>query len=534
MHWSRGYVADIGYTAHFYREMAPSHLAFSALITGRSPGRALKPKRFLELGCGQGFGIALLAAANPHVNFEGYDFNPEHVAHANRIIRNAELTNIEVVERSFEEEAARGGSCDVDVLGFHGVLSWVSPESRDAIVSIARQRLQPDGLLYVSYNCQPGWAPLAPIRHLMREVHRRNPGQSDKQLTMGLDLLGELRNAGVGYFAANTGAGPHLENMLKHDKSYLAHEYFGADWYIPPFAAVADLLDDAKLSYIGSATITENLDQYAVPQALRETIAGIQDATLRETIRDYAMNKRFRRDIFARGRTPLTHAEHRAVLAQLKFVAVRPRDDFSFKFGGPLGNELNGVEDYYRPLADLLAERPTTIEEIRALPAFQKENLGTLLDCLALLLHSHQIAAILPGPPIDATPAQRFNQWITERLKIGRVYHSIAAPVIGSGIGVNDFDLLALSAVFDGRGEDPVRVAEHALDIFKGLDRRPTEDGQPIDDDKKAINFLIKELQPILEKKLPLWRRLGVVYEHQFTSFLISFFRHFSRGRHWP
>src|SRR5262249_46104728 len=32
---------------------------------GRSPGRALHPKRMLELGCGQAFGLSLLAAANP-------------------------------------------------------------------------------------------------------------------------------------------------------------------------------------------------------------------------------------------------------------------------------------------------------------------------------------------------------------------------------------------------------------------------------------------------------------------------------------
>ncbi|MCL6646441.1 MAG: alpha/beta hydrolase, partial [Dehalococcoidia bacterium] len=42
----------------------------------------------------------------------------------------------------------------------HGILSWVSKEARDAIVSLVRQRLQPDGLFYVSYNCMPGWAPI--------------------------------------------------------------------------------------------------------------------------------------------------------------------------------------------------------------------------------------------------------------------------------------------------------------------------------------------------------------------------------------
>ena len=45
MDWAKGYVADIGYTAGFYRETAPSHMAFAALTLGKSPGRALKPKR---------------------------------------------------------------------------------------------------------------------------------------------------------------------------------------------------------------------------------------------------------------------------------------------------------------------------------------------------------------------------------------------------------------------------------------------------------------------------------------------------------
>lgn len=76
MNWAQGYVADIGYTANFYRETAPNHISFAALSVGRSPGRAFRPKRMLELGFGQGFGLSLLAAANPDVTFEGHDFNP--------------------------------------------------------------------------------------------------------------------------------------------------------------------------------------------------------------------------------------------------------------------------------------------------------------------------------------------------------------------------------------------------------------------------------------------------------------------------
>ena len=146
----------------------PRALAFAALAAGRSPGRGLKPKRLLELGFGQGFGLGVLAAANPDVAFEGIDFNPEHVAHARRLVAAAGLENLAVSETSFEEAAARGGESDADVVALHGIFSWVAPRHAGRHrAGDLRQRLQPDGIAYVSYNSMPGWAPLAPIRQLM-------------------------------------------------------------------------------------------------------------------------------------------------------------------------------------------------------------------------------------------------------------------------------------------------------------------------------------------------------------------------------
>jgi SAM-dependent methyltransferase len=225
VNWTSGYVADIGYTAGFYRETAPIHMAFAALTVGRSPGRALHPTRMLELGFGQGFGLALLAAANPDVAFEGYDFNPEHVASARRLIEGAGLANVMVSETGFEEAAARGGDNDLDVIALHGIFSWVARPIQDAIVAIVRQRLQPDGLAYISYNCMPGWAPLAPIRQVMVEVKRRNPGRSERQLALALDFMARLKQGNAAYFAANPAAAQHVDAMLKLDRVYLAHEY---------------------------------------------------------------------------------------------------------------------------------------------------------------------------------------------------------------------------------------------------------------------------------------------------------------------
>jgi SAM-dependent methyltransferase len=505
--WAAGYVADVGYTTGFYPETAPSHMAFAALATGRAPGRALAPRRVLELGFGQGFGLALLAAANPDVAFEGYDFNPEHVAHARRLIAGAGLENLTVSETGFEEAAARGGDNDVDVIATHGILSWVARPIQDAIVDIVRQRLQPDGILYLSYNCMPGWAPVAPLRRMMLEVKRRNPGGSERQLARAFDLIGRLRQGNALYFAANPAAARHLDAMLRMDRSYLAHEYLDEQWDLFWFSDVAALLSEAKLTYVASATLAENLDTYAVPQELRALIRQIDDPVLRETTRDIAGNKWFRRDLFARGSAASNPVERRNLLSTLAFALVVPRRRVSLKFSCPLG-ELTAKDELYRPIVDRLAHGNARFDDLLALPAFGEERLGVLVDCLTLLVHSGQVLPVTGAPNADAQPAQRFNRMIVDSLRGGRSYHHLAAPVVRTGLAVPDFGLLALAALLEGKDDGPA-AARHALPILKSLGRWLVKGGRAIESDGEAEEFLAGQIGQVLQDYGPLWRRLG-------------------------
>ena len=111
--WHRGYFADTGYTHGYFREMAPSYLAWAALMQGVAvPTRDF---RYVDLGCGQGFGLILLAACHPDSQFIGVDFMPAHVAHARQLAREGgvdEHRAKEVIERmitvagTFRERAA--------------------------------------------------------------------------------------------------------------------------------------------------------------------------------------------------------------------------------------------------------------------------------------------------------------------------------------------------------------------------------------------------------------------------------------------
>jgi SAM-dependent methyltransferase len=507
---SGGYVADVAYTAGFYPETAPAHIAFGALCRRRSPGLAWRPRRVLELGFGQGFGLALLAAANPDAAFEGCDFNAEHVAHARGLIADAALDNVAVTRASFEEIAADGGDDDVDVAILHGVLSWINRAGQEAVVAIVRRRLRPRGIAYVSYNCMPGWAPLAPVRQLMLEVKRRNPGRSDRQLALALDLVTKLWQSNAGYFSLNPVAAHHVGTMLAMDRQYLAHEYLADHGEAPPFSAVAELMGRADLSYAASADLLHNLDQYAVPPSVLPLLVEIDDPVLNESVRDFAGNRRFRRDLFAHAAAELPADEHRRLLSGLSFALAVPRDRMGFKFLGPIG-ELTLKPEFHGAVADVLARGTACFDELLALPAFGGNATALLIDCLALLVSSGQALALVGTDDVDVRPAQRFNRMIVERARQGRPYGHLAAPLARTGVPVDEIGLLALAALFDGRNTEPAAAAPHILSMLAERGRPPRRGNQPIGDDADAIELLVERLTSIFERQVPLWRRLGVL-----------------------
>ncbi|MET0723574.1 MAG: class I SAM-dependent methyltransferase [Tardiphaga sp.] len=502
------YIRDIGYTAGFYPQTAPHWLAFAAIVAGRAPGAALRPKRVYELGMGQGFGLALLAAANPDVSFEGCDFNPDHVAQARRFIVEAKLPNMAVHEMSFADAAQAGAASDIDAAIAHGILSWVAPDVQRDVVAFLRRRLGGEGTAHVSYNCAVGWAPLAPIRSLFLEVRRRMEGGSQAQVTMALDWMQRLRRTHAPLFAANPAAARHFDSMLAEEPAYLAHEYLAEAAQPLNFSEVAALLGGAGLSYAASANLIENVDALGMPAAALPLLAQAEDPVLRETLRDFAVNRFFRRDLFSRADHPLTPGQQREALARFRFMLAVPRAQLRLDFHGPAG-PLTGAAGFYGPLADRMVDG-AGLDELAHLPAVADAPFERLLQALVLLVESRQVHLVPVADGIDVEPARRFNRMVVDAARRGVVYGHLASPVTGSGVAVSDLDLLALAAIADGAALDPEMIARRGLAIIAALGRRPMRDGVAIWDDVEAIEFLAEPMRHVVEHSLPLWQRLGI------------------------
>src|SRR6185369_5268903 len=119
-------------------------------------------------------------------------------------------------------------------------------------------------------------------------------GRSERQIALALELVNKLRQGGAAYYNANPVATQHVDQMMNQDRNYLTHEYLHENWHLFHFSDLAARMGEAKLTFVASATLTENLDGYAVPASLDPLIQQTDDPILRETLRDYACNKRFR------------------------------------------------------------------------------------------------------------------------------------------------------------------------------------------------------------------------------------------------
>jgi SAM-dependent methyltransferase len=508
-----GYVADVVYTLGFYRELAPSFLHLTSIVNGVTGLKLTQPLRYCELGCGRGYGTVLLAAANPDFEFVGIDFNPSHIAEARGLANRAEIPNVTFYEAGFGDAAQSADPklSNFDVIALHGVYSWVVPQVRGEIHQFIRDKLLAGGLVYNSYNTLPGWATAMPIQHLIMEQARRSPRDSVKVVEEAFTLLNALLQHKSAFVTQNPGVKIRLERMAKQDKGYLAHEFVNQGWEALYVTEAMANFADAKLTYIGSATLTENRTEFCVPKDLQEIVRSAPDAAMRELLKDYIVNKQFRRDIYIKGPQQLSPRDQRQQFIDLAFAAAWMNKDFPEKFQLPIG-EITPKKETYLALLQAIGTKVCTGGELFA--AGEKAGLREP-DTMLLLLLLVNAGVILPARPdhvrVDRGPSHRLNNVIMEMTRSGDTHRFFASPVLGSAIAAPFIDRIvgpdAVAQPF-GRDSDFARLAFERLEAAgQGLRR----DGQVLTKTPEAIGEIAKLVTEFRELRLPKWRNLGAI-----------------------
>lgn len=516
--WSAGYVSDIEYLPGFYREQSPAHLELSCLINGVEPPDLADGFDYCELGCGTGTTTALLAAANPGGRFHAVDFHPAHIARARSLARAAGLDNAAFHEASFEEIAAGDGPAlpRFDMVTLHGVYSWINAANRQAIVRFLNRTLKPGGLVYVSYNAQPGWTPMMPLQRLLHECAGLTHDRSDRQVAWALDFAEKLHAAGAGILGEIDAIRRLRGETRTQDDTdqlvYLAHEYLNGAWQPLYHVDVAREMAEAKLSFVGSATVFENYPDLALTPDQRSILDSIPVPALRETFKDYCVGRPFRRDLFVRGARRLSNAQRDERLRRLGMALIVPAGETRTAIKVPLGEaEMDAA--HYRPIFEALADRPRTVGELLDLPALNGARLSPV-EVAGMLVGSQQALPAAATGRSDAPPPAvlAFNRIQTgTAVQERRKSSSLASGLCRSGLHISMMEALLYDGLAAGLPPDLPPLLDHALARLLGGGERLVRDGVTLQGADESRAAVADSLSWCLEHSLPVWRKLGAV-----------------------
>ncbi len=456
--WADGYVVDVDYTHGFYPDLAPLNLAMAAVLAGRGAPDPQTPFTYLELGCGNGFSTALLAAAHPHARFWGNDFNPSHIHNARATAQAAGTDNVTFLEASFEA-MVDAELPEFDIIVMHGIWSWVSAANRHFIVELIQRRLKPGGLVYVSYNCQPGWAGVAPLRRLMKLGVNDTAAAASDRVAQALGFARTMRDAGAGYFAAFPQVGVVLDQMAEQDPIYLTHEYLNEQWWLFYQDEVAEALLPARLGYVAQARLIDGFDQFNFTAGQRAMMTA-SPTTAPEVVRDYMLNRRFRRDVYGLGVPVLRPAEVSRWVSGRRFALARLRAACPLKFKGMAG-EFDLTPHVFDAVLDALVAGPATMAGLVTMPGVAGLEARHVEQALGVLcaLGYVQPALDASGDAERKASTDRFNAAALASAVAGRPVAALASPVTGSGIALPGPEQVFLAAILRGEGAESQAAA---------------------------------------------------------------------------
>lgn len=507
--WTAGYVADIGYTFGYYAELNPLRLRLAFLNAGLVPPEVGSA---CELGFGQGMSANLHAAASV-VQWAGTDFNPAQAGFAQELARVAD-SGAQLFDEAFDQFGARADLPEFDYIGLHGIWSWISDENRAVIVDFVRRKLKVGGVLYISYNTQPGWAAMVPMRDLLTE-HAEVLGADGAGIVSRIDsalaFADQLLAANPTYARANPQIAERIKKIKEQDRHYVAHEYFNRDWQPMAFAKMAQWLAPAKLQWACSAHYLDAIDAVNLSAEQQALLASIPDPMFRQTTRDFCVNQQFRKDYWVKGARQLTALEQVEALRAQRVILIQPRTEVSLKVTSSLG-EATLQEAVYGPILDQLADhKAQSFGDLEK--ALQPSGIGfaqikeavMVLVGMGLLLAAQEEAAATKAKK----RTERLNTHLMMKARSSNELNYLASPLTGGGVTVPRFHQLFLLAKQQGH-KQPQDWASFVWDILAIQNQRLVKDGKTLESAEENLVELTAQANEFAEKRLPILKALQI------------------------
>ena len=248
---------ELGYKSYPFPFTTPAYLeAYGTLVGLNTP--PAKTARVLELGATYGGNIISQAVHNPEATFVGIELSQDQVEKGNKIISDAKLDNISLIQGDIMNFDETLGTFDY-IIG-HGFYSWISDEMKDKLLDIISKHLADNGIAYVSYNTYPGWHTMEEVRQLMLFANRGHDELTHKEKVLRGKTVGSLVGSQILNYdnlkERNSKFLGALRSVMQKDDYYVGHDHLEPHNDPCYFYQFNDHLKVHNLAYVCDADLT--------------------------------------------------------------------------------------------------------------------------------------------------------------------------------------------------------------------------------------------------------------------------------------
>ena len=248
---------ELGYKSYPFPFTTPAYLeAYGTLVGLNTP--PAKTARVLELGATYGGNIISQAVHNPEATFVGIELSQDQVEKGNKIISDAKLDNVSLIQGDIMNFDETLGTFDYIIA--HGFYSWISDEMKDKLLDIISNHLADNGIAYVSYNTYPGWHTMEEVRQLMLFANRDHDELTHKEKVLRGKTVGSLVGSQILNYdnlkERNSKFLGALRSVMQKDDYYVGHDHLEPHNDPCYFYQFNDHLKAHNLSYVCDADLT--------------------------------------------------------------------------------------------------------------------------------------------------------------------------------------------------------------------------------------------------------------------------------------
>ena len=248
---------ELGYKSYPFPFTTPAYLeAYGTLVGLNTP--PAKTARVLELGATYGGNIISQAVHNPEATFVGIELSQDQVEKGNKIISDAKLDNVSLIQGNIMNFDETLGTFDYIIA--HGFYSWISDEMKDKLLDIISNHLADNGIAYVSYNTYPGWHTMEEVRQLMLFANRGHDELTHKEKVLRGKTVGSLVGSQILNYdnlkERNSKFLGALRSVMQKDDYYVGHDHLEPHNDPCYFYQFNDHLKAHNLAYVCDADLT--------------------------------------------------------------------------------------------------------------------------------------------------------------------------------------------------------------------------------------------------------------------------------------